>query len=284
MPNFNDLAGTSVPLTTSNLDTVLAVVSDAAYRDDPSLVQGLTARGMSQLDLTGDGTGTYAADNAAFDAWTTVVDGEPAAIIAFRGTDDADVTAGGLGNALGSGDAAYWLDTIGYYDLLAAGVADFDAAVSALGIDRVYVTGHSLGGAAAQAYMADHADTAETAYQSVVYGSLGLSGGSGTWDTDPRLTAFADPGDVTTSLGVQTAGLTVTVATGTSNVGSAGLDLSAVLSDPSAFLASHSIVLYADAAARYDAMLAGIPATDVTTFVTATAAIGGLTLTVSPFA
>ncbi|EHJ49412.1 hypothetical protein DFW101_3414 [Solidesulfovibrio carbinoliphilus subsp. oakridgensis] len=280
MPNFNDLAATYTPITTSNLDAVLAVVSDAAYRDGASLVTGLTASGLGQLDLTGSGTGTYVAGNAAFDAWTTTVNGEPAAIIAFRGTDDVDA-ASGTSAALGSADAAYWLDTTGYYDLLATGVAAFDATVSSLGIDQVYVTGHSLGGAAAQAYMADHADTAQADYQAVVYGSLGLSGGDGTWDTDARVTAFAAPSDVSTALGVQTAGLTLTVETGTSSVGS-GPDLSALLSDPSAFLAAHSISLYADDAARYDAMLAGIPATDVTTFVSATASLDGLTLTVSP--
>jgi hypothetical protein len=280
MPNYNDLAGAYAPLTASNLDTVLAVVSDAAYRDDASLIAGLTASGLGQLDLTGNGTGTYVAANAAFDAWTADVNGQPAAIIAFRGTDDVD-TSSGTSAALGSADAGYWLDTTGYYDLLAPGVAAFDATVAALGIDQVYATGHSLGGAAAQAYMADHADTAATGYQSVVYGSLGLSGGDGSWDTDARVTAFAAPSDVATSLGVQTAGLTLAVETGTSNTGS-GTDLSAILSDPSAFLAAHSISLYADDAARYDAMLAGIPPTDVTTFVSATAAIDGLTLTVSP--
>uniref|UniRef100_I2Q5K8 Lipase (Class 3) n=1 Tax=Desulfovibrio sp. U5L TaxID=596152 RepID=I2Q5K8_9BACT len=281
MPNFNDLAATYTPITTSNLDAVLAVVSDAAYRDDASLVTGLTESGLAQLDLTGNGTGTYVAANAAFDAWTATVDGEPAAIIAFRGTDDVNTSTGSVSAALGSADAGYWLDTTGYYDLLATGVSAFDATVSSLGIDQVYVTGHSLGGAAAQAYMADHADTAATDYQAVVYGSLGLSGGDGTWDTDARVTAFAAPSDVATALGVQTAGLTLTVETGTSSLGS-GPDLSALLSDPSAFLAAHSISLYADDAARYDAMLAGIPATDVTTFVSATASLGGLTLTVSP--
>lgn len=276
-----DAAWTTVPLTSANLDTVLSVVSDAAYRDDASLISGLTSAGLTQLDLTGSGSGTYVAGNAAFDAWTTVVNGQPAAIIAFRGTDDIDFTTDGLSAYRGSQDAAYWFDTTGYYDLLAKGVAAFDAAVSALGIDQVYVTGHSLGGAAAQAYMAGHADTADTSYTAVVFGSLGLSGGSGTWTTDARVTAFADATDFSNSLGTQTAGLTITVETGEAGLGS-GLDLSALISDPASFLTTHSTSLFADDAARYDAAKAGIPATDVTTFITTTIKAGGLTLTVSP--
>ncbi len=278
-----DTAWTSVSLTAANLDTVLAVVSDAAYRDDAGLIAGLEAQGLAQLDLTGSGTGTYAAGSAAFDAWTTVADGRNAAVIAFRGTDDFDFSASGLTAYAASDDAAYWLDTAGYYDQLAAGVDAFDAAVAALGLDQVYVTGHSLGGAAAQAYMAAHPDTADTAYTAVVFGSLGLSGGDGGWDTDARITAFADAADVSGLLGVQTAGLTVTVENGASSLGGA-LDLSALLADPASLLTAHGISLYADDAARYDAAKAGIPSTDVTTFITATATVGGLTLTVSPLA
>lgn len=273
---------TFTPLTSANLDAAMAVVSDAAYRDDASLVAGLEARGLSQLDLTGDGDGTYVAANAAFDAWTTVVNGDTAAIIAFRGTDDINYSLDGLSAYRSSADAGYWLDTKGYYDLLSQGVTAFDATVATLGIDQVYATGHSLGGAAAQAYMAAHPDTATTSYTGIVFGSLGLSG-DGAWDTDARITAFADPSDFTNSLGTQTAGLTISVQQGTTTA-STGLDLSALLTDPASFLTTHSIALFADDAARYDAARAGIPSTDVTTFITATARMDGLTLTVSPLA
>lgn len=270
---------TTVPLTSSNLDTVLAMVSEASYRDDATLVSGLESAGLTQLDLTGSGSGTYIAGNAAFDAWTTVVNGEPAAIIAFRGTDDIDYSLDGISAYLGSTDAQYWLDTKGYYDLLAQGVSAFDAAVSALGISQVYVTGHSLGGAAAQAYMAEHQNTDTTTYTAVTFGSLGLSG-DGTWTTDARITDFADASDFTNSLGTQTAGLTITVAKGETSL-SSGLDLASLISDPASYLDTHSIALFADDAARYDAALAGIAATDVTTFFTATVKSGGLTLAVS---
>ena len=271
---------TTVPVTSANLETVLAVVSDAAYRDDASLVSGLTAQGLAELDLTGSGTGTYVAGNAAFDAWTTVVNGEPAAIIAFRGTDDINYSLDGLSAYLGSADAAYWLDTKGYYDLLGSGVAAFDAAVSALGIEQVYVTGHSLGGAAAQAYMAAHPDTADTSYTAVTFGSLGLSG-DGSWSTDGRITDFADASDFTNSLGTQTAGLTITVSTGETSLSSSGLDLATLISDPASFLDTHTISLFAGDAAAYDAAKAGIAATDATTFFTAKAAYDGVTLAVS---
>ncbi|WP_428559295.1 MAG: alpha/beta hydrolase [Solidesulfovibrio sp. DCME] len=270
---------TTVPLTAANLETVLAVVSDAAYRDDASLVSGLEAAGLTQLDLTGSGSGTYIAGNAAFDAWTTVVNGEPVAIVAFRGTDDIDYSLDGISAYEASRDAVYWLDTNGYYDLLADGVAAFDTAVSALGISQVYVTGHSLGGAAAQAYMAAHPDTDATAYTAVTFGSLGLSG-DGAWTTDGRITNFADASDFTNSLGTQTAGLTITVETGETSL-SSGLDLAALISDPASYLTSHSVDLFADDAARYDAVKAGLALTDTTTFFTATVQYNGLTLAVS---
>lgn len=272
-------AWTTVPLTTANLDTVLAVVSAAAYRDDATLVAGLESAGLTQLDLTGSGSGTYVAANAAFDAWTTVVNGEPAAIIAFRGTDDINYSLDGLSAYQASQDAAYWLDTKGYYDLLDAGVSAFDAAVSALGITQVYVTGHSLGGAAAQAYMAEHPDTAETTYTAITFGSLGLSG-DGSWSTDGRITDFAEASDFTNSLGTQTAGLTITVEKGETSL-SSGLDLATLISDPASYLDTHSISLFADDAARYDAAKAGIASTDVTTFFTATVKYNDLTLAVS---
>lgn len=283
MDSLTDAVFTPPPITAANLEEVMAVASDAAYRDNGDLIAALTADGLTQLDLTGSGTGTYVAANAAFDAWTTVINGEPAAIIAFRGTDDINYSLDGLSAYVSSTDASYWLDTEGYYHLLDQGVEAFDATVSALGISQVYVTGHSLGGGAAQAYMAGHPDTAATDYSAVVFGSLGLSGGNDNWGTDARITAFADSSDFTNSLGTQTAGLTITVQTGETST-SSGLDLSALLTDPASFLTTHSIALFADDAARYDAAKAGIPATDVTTFITATAKVGGLTLTVSPLA
>jgi len=272
---------TSASLTSANIEAALSVVADASYREDDSLVAALETAGLAQLDLTGDGDGAYVAGNAAFDAWTTVVNGEPAAIIAFRGTDDFDFSADGLTAYSGSQDAAYWFDATGYYDLMATGVDAFDAAVSALGITQVYVTGHSLGGAAAQAYMAEHPDTADTGYTAVLFGSVGLSGDGGPWSTDGRITNFEDASDFTNSLGAQTAGLTITTQTGDGSLNT-GLDLSTLLSDPAAYLETHSMSLFADAAARYDAARAGIPSTDVTTFFTATASVGGLSLTVSP--
>lgn len=272
---------TSLPLTAANLDTALAVVAEASYRDNAGLVAGLESAGFVQLDLEGDGNGAYVAGNAAFDAWLTVAGGAPAAIIAFRGTDDINYATDGLSAYTGSADAAFWLDTTGYYDLLDAGVAAFDAAVSALGVTQVYVTGHSLGGAAAQAYMAGHADDADTRYAAVVFGSLGLSGDGGPFAADARVTAFTDPSDFASQLGVQTAGLTVSFDTAESGLGT-GLDLSALISNPASFLTAHSASLYTEAASAYDAAKAGLTATDRTMFFTSTLSVAGLTLTVSP--
>jgi len=271
----------TTPLTFANIDSALAVVADAAYRDNTSLISTLQAAGLTQLDLTGDGNGTYESKNAAFDAWTTVVNGQPAAVIAFRGTDDINYSLDGASAYAQSADAAYWFNTTGYYDLLSNGIKSFDNAVSALGIHQVYVTGHSLGGGAAQVYMADHANTANTNYTSVVFGSLGVSGGTTPTTTDARITDFADDADYANSIGVQTAGLTITANT-TPQVSSAP-DLSSILSDPASYLVYHSMSLFAADAAAYDAAKVGIPSTDVTTFFTATAYLNGLPLTVTPF-
>ncbi len=269
-------------LDASNIDAALAVVSDAAYRQDAGLITALASDGLTQLALSGDANGTYAAQNAAFDAWTTVVNGQAAAIIAFRGTDDIDYSQSGLTAFEQSADAGYWFDTQGYYELLADGVAAFDQAVAAAGISQVYATGHSLGGGAAQAYMAAHPDTARTGYDAVVFGSLGLSGTNGTPATDARVTAFVDSGDISNLLGTQTAGLTISFESGSSQSPSSGLDLSALIADPASLLTTHGIDVYADAANRYDAAKAGIPATDVTTFFTATAKVLGIDIVASP--
>ena len=272
---------TSLPLTAANLDTVLAVAAEASYGDNAALVSGLETAGFVQLDLDGDGDGTYAAGNAAFDAWLAVVDGAPAAVIAFRGTDDINYATDGLSAYQGSADAAFWFDATGYYNLLDAGVSAFDAAVAALGVSQVYVTGHSLGGAAAQAYMTEHADNAATRYDAVVFGSLGLSGDGGPWTADARVTAFTDPSDFSNQLGTQTAGLTVSFTTAEASLDT-GLDLSALLSDPASFLTTHSASLFTEAAGAYDAAKAGLVATDQTMFFTSTVAVAGLSLTVSP--
>ena len=268
-------------LTAANLDASLAVLTEASYRQSASLITALEGAGYVQLDLDGDGNGTSKAGSAAFDAWTTVANNQTVAVIAFRGTDDIDYSKDGLTAYLGSADAAYWSDTVGYYDQLSAKTAAFDAAVDSLGIGQVYVTGHSLGGAAAQAYMAAHPDDADTRYAAVVFGSMGLSGGDAGSATDARIVNFVAPSDFSTQLGTQTAGLTISVSQGESGL-TTGLDLSALLSDPASFLDSHSISLFAQAANDYDAAKAGLGATDQTTFFSSTVSVAGLNLTVSP--
>jgi pimeloyl-ACP methyl ester carboxylesterase len=268
-------------LSAANLDATLAVLTEASYRQDASLVAGLETAGFVQLDLEGDGNGTATSGSAAFDAWTTVAGTQTVAIIAFRGTDDFDTSKDGLSAYQASDDAAYWFDTVGYYDQLSGQVAAFDAAVDSLGISQVYVTGHSLGGAAAQAYMAEHQNDADTSYTAVVFGSMGLSGSDGSFPTDARIVAFAAPSDYSAEIGTQTAGLTISFSGATGSLDT-GLDLSALLADPASFLDVHGTDLYLDAAATYDAARAGIPSTETTTFFTSTVSLGGLNLTVSP--
>lgn len=266
-------------LNSLTLETALAVLSEAAYRDNASLVGSIEAMGCSQLVLDGDDDGTYTAQNAAFDTWITTVNGQPAAIIAFRGTDDIDTSASGITALATSADIQYWFNTEGYYDLLADGVAAFDATVASLGISQVYVTGHSLGGAAAQAYMAAHDNTAQTSYSAIVYGSLGLSGTASTPETDARVTALADATDPATLLGVQTAGISILYQETPALTGPT-LDLAAIMADPGSLMGSHGIEAIAAAAANYDAAKTGA-AMDTTTFFTTIVNAGGLSFLTS---
>lgn len=269
-------------LSSANLETALAVVSAASYRDDLSLVASLEALGFSQLILPGDSDGTSTAANAAFDSWITTVNGQPTAVIAFRGTDDIETDAGGVTALTTSADSRYWLDTEGYYDLLAEDVAAFDSAVAAMGISQVYVTGHSLGGGAAQAYMAAHDNTTQASYNAIVYGSLGLSGTDDTPGIDSRVTAMADASDPATLLGTQTAALSILFQASPSPTGPS-LDPSALMRDPGSLMGSHGITAITAAAGNYDAAKTGQPM-DATTFFTTILHMDGLTCIASPLA
>jgi pimeloyl-ACP methyl ester carboxylesterase len=255
---------------------VLSLFADASFHDDQSLRDALTAAGFNELSLTALPQGTYENQNAAFDAWTFGPTGDEAIILAFRGTDDFTSTENFIASFLGSADAADWTNTQAYYDLLAPGVAAVDAYAAANGVNRVYATGFSLGGAATAVYMENHPNSNGVYYDAVTFGSPGvltpddidLTAASSPFsaqyyadvalaamDPDPRLTAFEIDEDPATYFGAKTGAVTVGFDLDP-NASAATFDLAAFLEDSSA-AAYHNLGLYELAAVNYGQLLLG---------------------------
>ncbi|MBX6741732.1 MAG: hypothetical protein IRY87_06750 [Acetobacteraceae bacterium] len=129
-------------------DATLAQLSLDAYGDAPVLPPGFTA---APLQLPPDpaaryANGVYHDANGAALAVTGLLDGEQTLVLAFRGSDDC---ADSISDLQGI-NAGY----PNFQSLIAA--ADAYAASGA--VQQVVVTGHSLGGADVQLYMASHPD------------------------------------------------------------------------------------------------------------------------------
>lgn len=113
-----------------------------------------------------------------------------AAVISFRGTNDATV------------DPADWSNMDGHYALLDSLISIFDGYVNNTvnGINKVYVTGHSMGGALAINYMNLHAGSR---YESIVFAAppftekpvLGLIPNRREFASDSRLIQMEISGD-----------------------------------------------------------------------------------------
>lgn len=245
------------------LDAALALLSAAAYDDNANLAADLSEIGLSPLGLPGFSDGTLESANAAMIAYEGSVGGLEAVFLAFRGTDDFGLGAGGALSAyLGSADAAAWFDTDAYYDLLSAGIAAVDAYVAAAGTPAVFVTGHSLGGAAAQAYMAEHPATAATGYQAVTFGATGMSEGVA---TDPRVVQYVEAGDPANLIGTQT-GSTQVVFHASQDMSLGGLDLAGLLGDPASIMSVHGLEVYVEFASSLDAVNSGAAGTETMTW------------------
>jgi pimeloyl-ACP methyl ester carboxylesterase len=129
------------------------------------------------------------------------------AVICFRGTNDNGDTDS-FGNPVNPNDSANevhpdtsdWTSMPTHYALLQPLVTAFDNYLLNNGIHQVYVTGHSLGGAMAIKYMADHADGSFGAnYDSITFAAPGYSTEK---HTDARLTHIEINGDLTPDLGL----------------------------------------------------------------------------------
>ncbi len=134
---------------TPTTDALLAQFAANAYSDTPvALPGGFTALDPSNFGLAlapGESfsNGIFRSGNGVADLSVGYIGGLSTLVISFRGSDDSTDSQQDLGNI----NAAY----ASFGSLIAA----VDAASAAWG-NPVVVTGHSLGGALAQLYMANH--------------------------------------------------------------------------------------------------------------------------------
>lgn len=136
---------------TPQTNATLAQLSLAAYSDAPAaLPAGFTMVDTSNLVISlapGEtlSNSIFQSGNGAALVTTGYLDGFPVIALAFRGSDDATDSQQDLG---GINQAYASFDTL---------IAAVDQAAETYGVP-VIVTGHSLGGAMAQIYMATHPD------------------------------------------------------------------------------------------------------------------------------
>lgn len=136
----------------------LATIAGAVYSDT---LTGLPAGFVPLADSTLTG-GTYAGANAFGAAVTGILAGQAVVVLAFRGSDDRQD----------------WLDDLSDIDASYVQLAPLVAAVDGYAAAAhlpVIVTGHSLGGALAQQFMAEHPEAAFASYRAATFGSPGAA-------------------------------------------------------------------------------------------------------------
>lgn len=178
---------------TTATDAVLAQLSLDAYSETPVLPTGFTAAALPVTLGAGEtyANGVFHSANAAALATEATLDGKDSLVIAFRGSDDATDSLNDLQNINAD------------YPRFAALVQAVDAAAANGRYDQVVVTGHSLGGAMAQLYMAEHADQpGGVTYDATTFGSPGAVLPAG---DDARITNFVIADDPAVALGAHRA-------------------------------------------------------------------------------
>ncbi|MGU3360351.1 hypothetical protein ACLBWX_08470 [Methylobacterium sp. M6A4_1b] len=134
----------------------LATIAASTYSDT---LAGLPA-GFAPLSATGLTNGTYVNQNAYGAAVTGAFGSQAVVVLSFRGSDDRQDWLNDLRNI--NADYEKFAPLISAVDGYAA---QHDATV--------IVTGHSLGGALTQVFMANHPDTGDVLYQGATFGSPG---------------------------------------------------------------------------------------------------------------
>lgn len=134
----------------------LATIAASTYSDT---LAGLPA-GFVPLSGAGLTNGTYANQNAYGAAVTGTFGNQSVVVLSFRGSDDRQDWLNNLRNINAD------------YDKLTPLVSAVDS-YAAQNDATVIVTGHSLGGALTQVFMANHPDTGDVLYQAATFGSPG---------------------------------------------------------------------------------------------------------------
>lgn len=170
---------------------VVRLAQDAYLNPATDIPAGFTPMTQSALGLTLGATenfanGVYTNQNAAALVTVGTLNGVTTLVLAFRGSDDRQDSVADLRNI----NSAY-----PYFSNLIAAV---DGLASRQAIPQVLVTGHSLGGAMAQLYMASHADNSTTHYVAETVGSPGVLQ---TQAADPRITNLQVADDPAVYLG-----------------------------------------------------------------------------------
>jgi Ca2+-binding RTX toxin-like protein len=183
----------------ANVNNADGPTAGASYLRADQQLHLMTATDMPTLALTSVANASYPTRGLADGIYTNLNASAligrcaDALFVSFRGTNDVSnaFTAFINGN---TPDSAQWTNHAAYYALF----ADLRAAITsyvgntANGIAHVYVTGHSLGGGAAHAFMQEHAS--DTRYQAVTFASLGF----GTDTADPRIINLVNGNDAVT--------------------------------------------------------------------------------------
>lgn len=134
---------------------LLARVSAGAADDAPMAIDGFVP-----LALPGTTNGVFLSENAAAEVGIGIVGGERVLVLAFRGSDDR----------------IDWINDLRNINTDYAKFAPLIAEVNAYAAQHhhtVLVTGHSLGGALAQIFMAEHPAGGAVNYEAVAFGSPG---------------------------------------------------------------------------------------------------------------
>lgn len=141
------------------MGTIAATLATIAASTYSNTLAGLPA-GFAPLSASGLTNGTFANQNAYGAAVTGSFGNQSVVVLSFRGSDDRQDWLNNLRNINAD------------YDKLAPLVSAVDT-YAAQHDATVVVTGHSLGGALTQVFMANHPDTGDVLYQAATFGSPG---------------------------------------------------------------------------------------------------------------
>ncbi|WP_162299298.1 hypothetical protein [Microvirga ossetica] len=181
------------PVSFKNAYQEMAKLAEAAYSDTAAVRSGWRPLHAHEVSLPikspsgswtfGNGVFTASLPNgtAAAHIYTGNMNGQDVMALSFRGSD------------LDKADIDAWNATkiTGYFSAFDPLLDAVRAYVRANGIDKVFVTGHSLGGALAQHFMAE-TDLGDSRYVASTFGSIGYA----STRKDPRIVHFEHTDDI----------------------------------------------------------------------------------------